>query len=59
MSRKQFASELSITVGAVSNYENLSRTPRLAIAYRIIALAKQQGCIARLEDIYVFNHRQE
>ena len=53
MSRKEFANALSITVGAISNYENGSRAPKLVIAYRILELAAQKGLGLNLEDIYM------
>ena len=52
MSRKEFATALGITVGAISNYENGSRIPKMRVAYRILDLAKRKGHKLGLDDIY-------
>lgn len=47
---KQFANLLGVTYGAVKNYENGIRTPKLEIIAKMKSLAKIKGVRLRLDD---------
>lgn len=53
MSRRGFADALGVSVGAISNYENGCRYPKISIANRMLKLARQHGYRFNLDDIYL------
>jgi len=52
LSVPELANILSVTSGAVCNYENDRRTPAVDVAYKMLALAKLINFDCTLENLY-------
>lgn len=57
VSRKDLARGVGITPMAICNYELNIRDPEMQIAYRIINFARKHSKKITLEDIYLFDDK--